>query len=158
MNTVDTSTAHCAYVHAKQAGACYCMGVVVARAGPAYMHTYICLHFDMSELRRSDRKRTATDFLGLAQAPPKSQAAEVSQPARRAREAALASAYEPLVGLVQLCEVGGEGRVWAGRLPPCSDPVVHSCAWNPTAATWTALPTPVRRVAMQLCRAAAVLS
>jgi hypothetical protein len=35
--------------------------------------------------------------------------------ARRAREAAVGSAYEPLGGLKQLGEAGGgEGRVWVG--------------------------------------------
>jgi hypothetical protein len=56
----------------------------------------------MSEERRSDRKPTQTDFLGLTQTPPKGQAKAISEPARRARKAAVASAYEPLVGLKQL--------------------------------------------------------
>jgi hypothetical protein len=64
--------------------------------------------------RRSDRKRTQTQFLGATEAP-RSQTKESQLSACRAREAAVASAYEPLGGLVQLGEVGGgEGRVWVG--------------------------------------------
>jgi hypothetical protein len=62
--------------------------------------------------RRSDRKRTQPQFTGATETLGRQVR---DQPAeRRAREAAIASAYEPLVGLVQLGEVGGEGRVWVG--------------------------------------------
>jgi hypothetical protein len=58
----------------------------------------------MSELRRSDRKRTQT---GSTRA--------VQGRARLAREAAIDSAYEPLGGLKQLGAAGGgEGSVWVG--------------------------------------------
>jgi hypothetical protein len=71
----------------------------------------------MSEPRRSERKRTQTDFLGatesVAKAAGRTQA--VQGIASRAREAAIASAYEPLGGLVQLGAAGGgEGSVWVG--------------------------------------------
>jgi hypothetical protein len=62
------------------------------------------------EQRRSERKRTQTEFfaatetLGGTDRDPRSE--------RRAREAAVASAYEPLRGLKQLR--GGGGRVWVG--------------------------------------------
>jgi hypothetical protein len=55
-----------------------------------------------------------TDFLGGTEAGrDKTKQSQLS--ARLAREAAIASAYEPLVGLKQLGEVeGGGGRVWVG--------------------------------------------
>jgi hypothetical protein len=63
--------------------------------------------------RRSDRKRTQTQFLWATETlggAGRDHAAE-----RRAREAAVASAYEPLVGLKQLGAAGGgKGRVWVG--------------------------------------------
>jgi hypothetical protein len=67
----------------------------------------------MSKFTRSERKRTQTQFLGGTEV---SGRAGRDQPAeRRARAAAIASAYEPLGGLVQLGAVGGgEGRVWVG--------------------------------------------
>jgi hypothetical protein len=65
-----------------------------------------CLHFDMSEPRSSDRKRTPTDFLGATEAP-RSQTKAEQDKARRAHEAAVANAYGPLVGLKQLGEAGG---------------------------------------------------
>ncbi len=72
---------------------------------------------EMTKPRRSDRKRNQTDFLGatetVAQDAGRTQA--VRGIARRARAAAIAAAYEPLGGLVQLGEVeGGEGSVWVG--------------------------------------------
>ncbi len=68
-------------------------------------------HHRRAEQRRSERKRTQTDFLG---------ATETLRGGRRgtagtSRAAAIAAAYEPLAGLKQLGEVeGGEGRVWVG--------------------------------------------
>jgi hypothetical protein len=69
--------------------------------------------------RRSERKRTATDFLGAAEtrrdARGGGRSAAAQAKASRARAAAVGNAYEPLVGLVQLGEVeGGEGSVWVG--------------------------------------------
>ncbi len=65
---------------------------------------------NMSEPRRSDRKRTQTQFQGGTEAP-RTGRDRLSE--ALARAAAIASAYEPLVGLVQLGAVGGgEGRVW----------------------------------------------
>jgi hypothetical protein len=74
------------------------------------------LHFDMSEPRRSDRKRAATDFLGAKSSEAlQSSSKEAKEAARLADEAAVASAYDRLVGLVQLGQAGGGGgRVWAG--------------------------------------------
>jgi hypothetical protein len=72
---------------------------------------------EMTEPRRSDRKRTATDFLGATEtvARDAGRTRAVQAVAREAREAAVASAYQPLGGLVQLGAVGGgEGRVWVG--------------------------------------------
>ncbi len=75
-------------------------------------HWYIFTRF--SEPRRSQRKRNQTDFLGGTEAPRKS-VTEAKREARRAHEAAIASAYDRLVGLVQLGEAGGAGgRVWVG--------------------------------------------
>jgi hypothetical protein len=64
---------------------------------------------EMTEQRRSDRKRNQTDFLGATEAVAKDagKTKESQLSACRAREAAIASAYEPLVGLVQLGEAGG---------------------------------------------------
>jgi hypothetical protein len=66
--------------------------------------------------RRSDRKRTQTQFLEATETRGGAgRTTESALSARRARAAAIASAYEPLGGLVQLGEAGGgEGRVWAG--------------------------------------------
>jgi hypothetical protein len=70
----------------------------------------------MSELRWSDRKRTQTQsFMATEALGGKTKESQLS--ARRAREAAVASAYDGLVGLVQLR--GGGGRVWVGE--PGSD-------------------------------------
>jgi hypothetical protein len=71
----------------------------------------------MSDLLRSDRKRNQTDFLGatetVAKDTGKTRAGQGR--ARRARATAIAAAYEPLGGLVQLGEAGGgEGSVWVG--------------------------------------------
>jgi hypothetical protein len=58
--------------------------------------------------RMSERKRTQTQFLEVSGRTDTDQLSE-----RRARDAAVASAYVPLGGLVQLGEVGGgEGRAW----------------------------------------------
>ncbi len=59
---------------------------------------------DMSEQRRSDRKRTEIQF--PRKVPRKSQTKDSLEPARRAHEAAVASAYAHLDGFVQLGEVG----------------------------------------------------
>jgi hypothetical protein len=71
----------------------------------------------MAELRRSERKRTQTQFEAATEtvARDAGKTRAVQGRARRAREAAVASAYEPLVGLKQLGAAGGgEGRVWVG--------------------------------------------
>jgi hypothetical protein len=71
----------------------------------------------MSEPRRSDRKRSQTQFQGATEAVARDagRTTAVQGGARRAREAAVASAYEPLVELKQLGAAGGgEGRVWVG--------------------------------------------
>jgi hypothetical protein len=76
----------------------------------AFIHTYL-----MSELRRSDRKRRQTDFLEGTEAG-RDKTTERALSARLAHEAAVESAYEPLVGLKQLGAMGGgEGRVWVGE-------------------------------------------
>jgi hypothetical protein len=62
--------------------------------------------------RRSQRKRTQTDFVGATEVE-RTGRDQLSE--RRAREAAVASAYEPLVGLKRLGGGGGEGRVWVGE-------------------------------------------
>jgi hypothetical protein len=75
----------------------------------------------MSDLRRSERKRTQTQFLGATEtvARDAGRTQAVQGIARRARAAAIAAAYEPLVGLVQLGEAGGgEGRIWVGEDSP----------------------------------------
>ncbi len=75
------------------------------------------MRMQMTEPLRSDRKRNQTDFLGATEAVAKDagKTKESQLSACRAREAAIASAYEPLVGLVQLGEAGGgEGSVWVG--------------------------------------------
>ncbi len=56
--------------------------------------------------RRSDRKRTQTEFLGATEAG-RDRDKESVLAARRAHDAAVASAYEPMGGLKQLGEVGG---------------------------------------------------
>jgi hypothetical protein len=69
----------------------------------------------MSDLRRSERKRTQTQFEAATETVANSsgRTKAVQGRARRARAAAIAAAYEPLVGLVQLGEAGGgEGSVW----------------------------------------------
>jgi hypothetical protein len=76
---------------------------------------------EMTKPRRSERKRTQTQFQGatetVANNAGRTQAVEGR--ARRARAAAIAAAYEPLGGLVQLGEAGGgEGRVWVGEDSP----------------------------------------
>ena len=96
----------------------------VGVAGHRLLHLYhpiadivIGTHiFDMSEQRRSGRKRRQrrqTEFFT-----PSELLRDHSRAARAARAEARAeavdSAYDPLDGLVQLGEVGGEGRVWAG--------------------------------------------
>jgi hypothetical protein len=69
---------------------------------------------DRAKPRRTDRKRSQTDFLGATEAP-RSQTKQSQLSARRAREAAIDSAYEPICALKQLGEVeGGEGSVWVG--------------------------------------------
>jgi hypothetical protein len=72
----------------------------------------------MSDLRRSERKRTQTQFQAATEVRKKGGPLRTKQSqlsAWRAREAAIASAYEPLVGLKQLGAVGGgEGRIWVG--------------------------------------------
>jgi hypothetical protein len=71
----------------------------------------------MSEVRRSERKRTQTQFQGatadVARSAGRTQAEQGI--VRAARGAAVASAYDRLVGPVQLSAAGGgEGRVWVG--------------------------------------------
>ncbi len=98
------------------------------RAGPAHTAPHrAAIHASpMSELRRSDRKRRQTDFLEGTETG-RRQTKESALSARRARAAAIAAAYEPLVGLVQLGEVeGGEGSVWVGE--PGEDGAVDSPA------------------------------
>jgi hypothetical protein len=64
--------------------------------------------------RRSERKRTQTDFLAATEAVA-GRTRAVQGIARQAREVAVAAAYEPLAGLVQLGAAGGgEGSVWVG--------------------------------------------
>jgi hypothetical protein len=64
---------------------------------------------EMTEQRRSERKRNQTDFLGATETRGGTDRDRRSE--RRAHEAAVAAAYEPLVGLKQLGEVeGGEGN------------------------------------------------
>jgi hypothetical protein len=67
----------------------------------------------MSEPRRSDRKRTQTHFQGATEVSGRGGGTKDGKAtARRARAAAVASAYEPLGGLKQLGEAGGgEGSV-----------------------------------------------
>jgi hypothetical protein len=65
--------------------------------------------------RRSDRKRTQTQFLEAKKTRGGAgRTTESVLAARRAHDAAVASAYEPMGGLKQLGEVGGEGRVRVG--------------------------------------------
>jgi hypothetical protein len=62
----------------------------------------------MSEPRRTDRKRTQTQFTGATEVKGKGGGTKESAlSACRAPEAAIASAYEPLVGLKQLGAVEG---------------------------------------------------
>jgi hypothetical protein len=68
---------------------------------------------EMIELRRSDRKRNQTDFLGATETLRDGRRGTAGT--SRARAAAIAAAYEPLAGLVQLGAVGAEGRVWVGE-------------------------------------------
>jgi hypothetical protein len=71
----------------------------------------------MDGSRRSERKRTQTQFQGATEtvANNAGRTRAVQEIASRARAAAIAAAYEPLVGLVQLGEAGGgEGSVWVG--------------------------------------------
>ncbi len=86
------------------------------RAGPAHTapHRTAAHTSPMSELRRSDRKRTQTQFFEATETlGRKTKESQLS--ACRAHAAAVASAYYPLGGLVQLGEVeGAEGCVWAG--------------------------------------------
>jgi hypothetical protein len=65
---------------------------------------------EMSDPRRSDRKRTQTQLTGATETErrPGGGTREERNQASRAREAAVASAYGPLDGVVQLGEVGGE--------------------------------------------------
>jgi hypothetical protein len=81
-------------------------------------NTNTILHI-MDVSRRSERKRTQTDFLGatetLRDARRSGRRDEAQAKASRAHEAAVGNAYEPLGGLVQLGAVGGEGRVWVGE-------------------------------------------
>jgi hypothetical protein len=89
---------------------------VAARAAATTQHS-------MDGPRRSERKRTQTDFLGATETlrdgkePGRRAAAQAK--ASRARAAAIAAAYEPLGGLVQLGEAGGgEGSFWVGEDSP----------------------------------------
>ncbi len=83
------------------------------------MATVFTTQHSMDGPRRSDRKRTQTQFQGATEtvARDAGRTRAVQGKARKAREAAVASAYEPLVGLKQLGEVGGgEGSVQAPRV------------------------------------------
>ncbi len=77
-------------------------------------HTSSPASVEMSDLRRSERKRTQTQFEAATETVANSsgRTKAVQGIASRARAAAVASAYEPLGGLVQLG--GGEGRIWVG--------------------------------------------
>ena len=71
----------------------------------------------MDGSRRSERKRTQTQFQAATEpvARDAGRTQAVQGRAGRARAAAIASAYEPLVGLKQLGAVGGgEGSIWVG--------------------------------------------
>jgi hypothetical protein len=93
-------------------------GPTAASSASTYTYTLRYIHtFDMSEPRRSDRKRTQTQFQGATETlgGGRDQRSE-----RRARAATVAKAYEPLGGLVQLGEAGGDGgRVWVGQPDSC---------------------------------------
>jgi hypothetical protein len=86
---------------------------------------YFTYHtFKMDEPRRSDRKRSQTQFQGAKETHKAHKSAGAQAKASRAREAAVGSAHEPLGGLVQLGAVGGgEGRVW-------STAIAHLTAWT----------------------------
>jgi hypothetical protein len=90
----------------------------------------------MSDLRRSDRKRTQTQFTQATQAL-QVRTQESERAASRRREAAVASAYGGLVGLKQLGAAGGgEGSVWVGAY---DSPALGGLRrFPPTAsASWT---------------------
>jgi hypothetical protein len=98
---------------------CGCTDTFPRQRRSVTRHTGRPTGFRMSELRRSDRKRTQTQFQGATEGH-RRQTLENQLSSRRAHEAAVASAYEPLGGLVQLSAAGsGGGRVWVARkIPP----------------------------------------